>query len=884
MNKNLFLRKFETLEPRQLLSCSPTGLAVPALSSRPSAFLKMYLDFDGDTGRWGKLGPLDFGLFDATTPPYDIDGDTGCFSSAELEQIQRIHAIVAEKYSPFDIDITTINPGELRDGRAGKVVIGGDGAWYPARAGGVALPGFFSDFDNVGYVWDGTGSGVADIAYIGEAVAHEAGHLLGLLHQVDVDPMTGEVVGEYRDGPIMGKSDDTPNGGRWTVGETALNIIDLFYLSLGTQDDVNRLMSNGFLTGQVPLRPDDHSDLRALATPLTSGVFGHTGNGVAETETDVDFFRIDSVALGSSFTVQVASNSERPMFDPRLELFDASGTLIATANGSVPSRLDEAIQVSLATSSTYFIAVRPAGNPGVDYNIGSYTVSVQPDVGDRPSNAVEISGVQFVNDTLGLPAAFGKHVKVESFTSVDNFDWYKFSNPDWETMPRGTVNVLLDNLSSNADLFLYADRDFDGLVGAAELIDQGTSSGNSAEVATSLIYPVYEYFIAVKNVDHANTNYRLTIELDHSDPEHPSNLAARGSDVIYDHVSLTDSDLYKGPLAWTRGVVAPVLNFEFRPFNADADLVIGYDDNANQILDPAEITSTYHGLVNQVTPVTGVLGRNAGRSRLLVGVRHFNGDTNFELRFGFDALPVIDLGTPLSGVAGLLDVNASQHAGQFADLLNSTDNLDILSLGTPPAGAFELQIKPPINGGANFELVADLNQNGKLDQDEWLASGVDLNFQVEQGSTTPYYLLASYDPGSAPEADYEVIYRDVYANSDTGVTPANPRMMQPGEGQLVGYAALSPEPLLDRPTVYHRLDVTQPGTLHLLLQPEEDEPPLVGAGLQVYVDKNQDEQLTDDERITGFHDGKVARNLDVNVVPGGYFIAVSVPTAEGIPA
>lgn len=126
----------EHLEPRRLLS-----LSVPALSSRPSATLKMYIDFDGHDEGWGS--PIaGIGNLDARTPPYDIDGDMTSFSAQELENIRQIHQIVTEKFSPFDIDITTIDPGSLDDGRAGKIVVGGDGSWR-SSGGGISQTGGF---------------------------------------------------------------------------------------------------------------------------------------------------------------------------------------------------------------------------------------------------------------------------------------------------------------------------------------------------------------------------------------------------------------------------------------------------------------------------------------------------------------------------------------------------------------------------------------------------------------------------------------------------------------------------------------------------------------------------------------------------------------------
>src|SRR5258706_9219718 len=107
--------------------------SVPALSSHPTAYAKLYLDFNGDTtNTWGSYSP-------STTPAYDTDGDPTTFSDAELASMREIFNRVAEKYSPLNVDVTTVDPGNLNNGQTEKVVIGGGGAWLGGQAGGGAV-------------------------------------------------------------------------------------------------------------------------------------------------------------------------------------------------------------------------------------------------------------------------------------------------------------------------------------------------------------------------------------------------------------------------------------------------------------------------------------------------------------------------------------------------------------------------------------------------------------------------------------------------------------------------------------------------------------------------------------------------------------------------
>src|SRR5437762_10347225 len=77
------------------------SLIVPEYNSLFGAPAKLYLDFDGDvTPTWGPYSP-------GTTIAYDIDGDPNNFSAQELDNIHQIWSAVAEKYSPFNINVST---------------------------------------------------------------------------------------------------------------------------------------------------------------------------------------------------------------------------------------------------------------------------------------------------------------------------------------------------------------------------------------------------------------------------------------------------------------------------------------------------------------------------------------------------------------------------------------------------------------------------------------------------------------------------------------------------------------------------------------------------------------------------------------------------------
>ncbi|MFC6673211.1 hypothetical protein [Marinobacterium aestuariivivens] len=79
------------------------------LHSRPGASQVVFLDFDGhvitDTA-WNSGGASSY-----FARPYDTDGNPTGFSDSERNQIAEIWHRVAEDMAPFDIDVTTEDPG-----------------------------------------------------------------------------------------------------------------------------------------------------------------------------------------------------------------------------------------------------------------------------------------------------------------------------------------------------------------------------------------------------------------------------------------------------------------------------------------------------------------------------------------------------------------------------------------------------------------------------------------------------------------------------------------------------------------------------------------------------------------------------------------------------
>lgn len=355
------------------------SLSTPLLSSRPSASAKLFLDFDGVyyDGTWAGKTPGGDGYVDA----YDTDGDPTSFSAGELNAIDRIWQRVAEAFSPFDVDVTTLDPGNYRQRDAARVVIGGSNDWY-GGAGGVAYVGGFTwDDDTQGHTsWvfpKNLGNG--NVHNTASATIHEAGHQFGLSHQRRYDDNgnaldSGYDYGDDYTAPHMGVTYNT-NRGLWSDGTINWNDGPIY------QDDIEKLSSTsgdryGNYWNGFGLREDDFGDLLSAAQDL--GVVtdeGFSAAGVIEESTDVDLLRLTFDAQ-AQLSLEVINAPEFGMLDARLMLWSEGGSLLANIdpaeNLNVTGDGLHANWTGVLDAGSYFVGVGSHGEYG---DVGQWYLS-----------------------------------------------------------------------------------------------------------------------------------------------------------------------------------------------------------------------------------------------------------------------------------------------------------------------------------------------------------------------------------------------------------------------------------------------------------------------------------------------------------------------------
>jgi PKD repeat protein len=272
--------------------------------------------------------------------------------------MQYIWQRVAEDFAAFDVNVTTEQPSADKLTRSGSTdavfgttaLITNSNGVYSCSCGGVAYVGIFddSDFYKPALVfYNQLGSG--NEKYVAEAISHEVGHNLGLLH--DGTSTTGYYEGHGSGttgwAPIMGVG-YSRNLVQWSKGEYAG--------ANQKQDDYVVMGQNG-----LAHRADDHGSTFATATLLAgtaaNGATTLAATGMIERPTDVDVFAFTAGAGAASFGLAPAARSAN--LDAQLDLHDAAGQLLARVNPL--EALNATVSTTLPSAGTYYLSVRGVG-------------------------------------------------------------------------------------------------------------------------------------------------------------------------------------------------------------------------------------------------------------------------------------------------------------------------------------------------------------------------------------------------------------------------------------------------------------------------------------------------------------------------------------------
>jgi hypothetical protein len=324
------------------------------LQSRPESNFTIFLDFDGNLTRntqWNSY----YGIDTIVNPPFDLDNNPDEFSSAELTLIQNAWKRVAEDYAPFDVNVTTVDPGSEALSRNGsddtawgiRAVITQDTFAFCNCGGHAFIDSFNSSVDQPAFIYNWTLDGIS------EAITHEVGHSLNLSHD-------GTTMGdEYYLGHGSGATGWAPIMGAGYYQEVTTWDNGVYYAANNTGTNAN--YGNGYSDLDVitslngfGYRPSDHGDSLSTATPLaTTNVDEVSGFGIIQENTDVDLFRFTTGA--GNVTFSITPLDDRPNLDIWAGIYNSGGSLVAQSNPS--GDLSAAFTDVFLPAGTYYLKI-----------------------------------------------------------------------------------------------------------------------------------------------------------------------------------------------------------------------------------------------------------------------------------------------------------------------------------------------------------------------------------------------------------------------------------------------------------------------------------------------------------------------------------------------
>jgi len=421
---------------------------------------------------------------DMTPTQWNGQQNYQCGYQFQPEELYELWSIVADSYSPFDVDITTEAPSpeklyrtDFDDHEYGATLFLAAGNFNGIcnnSCGGISYVGMYGALNSptsqiVSLVFV---SSLGFAKYAANGATHELGHLLGLLHDGRAPDNNGSPAEEYyHDKYIMGTTYESGMS-IWSKGE--------YPRANNQQDDIATIATYvGFQADDVPNTADgavavvnDHDVVEQTAIkPIT---------GLIEQDGDVDMYTFTTVGGSATFQVLQYSNSlQSGMLVPIMTIYDAN--MIALKTSSTFDGVLEPGKYFIAVTNTYndYELADFDGVHGSKYSsIGQYTLEgqytavekkIDPPVAVISGSSSSVQGGQTLElrgdtSTIGYGSTlqYAWSFNDDNSTSTDAVPSHTF-------MKAGTVKITL-SVTNEANLTSTTSVDVNVTTPAANLL------------------------------------------------------------------------------------------------------------------------------------------------------------------------------------------------------------------------------------------------------------------------------------------------------------------------------------------------------------------------------------------------------------------------------
>src|SRR5439155_5581909 len=169
------------------------------------------------------------------------------------------------------------------------------------------------------------------------------------------------------------------------------------------------------------------NDTLAAATPLTLYYGGVTLGADITTMSDVDYYKVTTPS-GTDGTMTVSVDARNlSLFDPKVSVYDSSGTLLATASASTYGDVATVNLIGLIPGQTYYL--RADGATTDAFGMGAYKLTAQ--FGGFAAPPVITADRFEINDTATTATNFGTLGSISqtglTFHTSTDVDYYTFT-------------------------------------------------------------------------------------------------------------------------------------------------------------------------------------------------------------------------------------------------------------------------------------------------------------------------------------------------------------------------------------------------------------------------------------------------------------------------